>query len=131
LGTLGIAGLMAAWALILAFVGGLKVIGSGDTWGLMLLTGSGFMAMVSLGIWIGMISRGDRPAVILKVAKVSAVVGAVGTLIWGMVRKTPGDWTPLLGVAAAGMVVASLATILERRRTVTRKDREKPRRMVP
>jgi hypothetical protein len=131
MGTLGIAGLMAAWALILAFIGGLKVIGAGDARGLMLLSGGGLMAMTSLGIWIGMIPRGDRPAVILKVAKVSAVVVAVGTLIWGGVRKKPGDWTPLMGVAIAGLAVASLVTLLERRRTIPRKDREKPRRVVP
>ncbi len=130
LGTLGVAGLMAAWALILAFVGGMKVIGSGDARGLMLLAGSGLVALISLGIWIGLVPRDDRLAVILKLTKVLATVVAVGILVWGGVRKEQGGWTSLVGVASLALAIASLVTIVERHRTVVRRQREQPKRMV-
>lgn len=112
----GIAGLMAAWALILAFVGGWKWIGAGDGRGLMLLTGSGTMALVSLLVWVAVIGSIDAPSVVLKVVQVAATVIAAGLLAVAISRGGANPASLPCMIACGLLVLAWIARAVDHRR---------------
>ena len=87
LAALGLAGLMAAWALILAFLGGFRLIAQHDPKGPFFLFGAGMMAIVSLVIWASILGRSTGPAVAVKVARVAAIVAAAAALLWWVTRN--------------------------------------------
>lgn len=117
LAALGVAGLMAAWALILAFVGGLKLARPGDGKGPMLLTGSGLMAAVSLAVWVVVIGRTDGSAVVLKVLQVASAVVAFGTLAWGILHHEPARDPVIVLVAASAFALSWMARAIEKKRS--------------
>lgn len=120
LAALGIASLMASWAIILAFVGGWKLFGAGDGSGLMLLTGSGMMALVSLLVWVGVIGKMDGTSVLLKVVQVATAVIAIGTIVMSAYRGLDKEAAVLVAIAVALMGISWLAGTIERKRTRAR-----------
>ncbi len=121
LAAMGISGLMAAWALILAFVGGLKLGGPGRSWGAFLLMGAGLMALLSLAFWLGVIGRGGRLRIGLKILQVAAAVVGFGTIAWGIVRPNRAQNPIIVAVAAAALAVSWSARRYEKARFVARK----------
>jgi len=109
---MGVAGLMAVWALILAFVGGVKLIGPNDGKGPWLVFASGLMAVASLGAWVAVIGRSGGVAVVLRIVQVAATVAAFGTLTWGLVRPSRSRTASVVAVAAVSLVVAWSASRL-------------------
>lgn len=105
LAAIGTAGLMAIWALILAFIGGWKLIGVNDGKGPWLLLGSGLMAVVSLSVWIAMIGRIGGLAFVFRVIQVAALIAAMVSLAWGLLR--PGRLR-----AASAVTIAAVAAIV-------------------
>ncbi len=118
LAAMGVSGLMAAWALVLAFVGGLKLTSPGDGMGPTLLIGSGLMAIVSLTFWIALIGRIDRRRTLLKIVQVAASIAAFGTLAWGIVHHDPRKDPLIVGVAAGALALSWAARKYERRKVV-------------
>src|SRR5207248_1425563 len=88
---LGVAGLMALWALILVLLGLLKLpgarpgrprpLGMGSGW--VLTAGGGAMALASLAVWAAVLHRALRRRFVLKVVQVAAATVAITTLVWG------------------------------------------------
>ena len=125
LAALGIAGLMAAWALILAFVGGWKLTASPGGNGILLLVGSGLTAILSLMVWIGVIGRGDGAGMVLKVVQVAAAIVAFGTLGWGVVRHEAAQAPTIVLIALAALGISWAAHRVDRLR-----HRARPRRAI-
>jgi hypothetical protein len=121
LAAMGVAGLMTAWALILAFVGGFKLIASGDGKAPMLLAGSGVMAVVSLVVWVTVIGRTAGSAVVLKVVQVAAAIVAFGTLAWGILHHEPKKAPVIVVISAAALAVSWLARRVELKRRLGKK----------
>ncbi len=117
LAAMGVAGLMTAWALILAFIGGLKLARTGDGRGFMLLTGSGVMALLSLSVWIAVIGRAGGSSVILKVLQVASAIVAFGTLAWGILHHEPAKDPIIVLVAAIALGVSWIARRMELKRS--------------
>lgn len=123
LAALGIAGLFAAWALILTFIGGRKLPGprvpnalpNGS--GAVFLAGGGMMAVLSLAVWMSLIGRAERRQVALRLIQVAALIIAIGTLLWGILRHEPRRDPWIVAVVAMGLLVATLARRVERGRS--------------
>lgn len=115
--------MMTAWALILAFVGGLRLIASGDGKATLLLAGSGAMAVVSLAVWIAVIGRTAGAGVILKVVQVAMAIAAFGTLAWGILHHEPKKDPWIVAVAAGALGVSWMARRMELKRRAARKSR--------
>lgn len=117
LAAVGLAGLMAAWALILAFLGGLRLLGAGDARGRMLLFGGGLMALTSLIVWVGVLGRLTGAGVILKVVQVAATIVGFGTLAWGIFRNEPRNAPWIVGIALGAIGIAWTARAIAVRTT--------------
>jgi hypothetical protein len=121
---LGVAGLLALWALILVFLGLLKLpgarpvrprpLGTGPGW--VLTAGGAAMALASLGVWIGVLHRAVRLRFLLKVVQVAAATVAFTTLGWGVVNYVPGRIPAIVAIVATALGVSWAAYWLERRR---------------
>ena len=120
---LGVAGLMALWALILVFLGLLKLpgarpgrprpLGMGSGW--VLTAGGGAMALASLAVWVAVLHRALRRRFVLKVVQVAAATVAITTLVWGIVHYVPGRAPASVTIAGAAMGVSWAAYWLDRR----------------
>lgn len=111
----GVAGLMTAWALILLFIGGWKLIARDDAKGPWLLFGSGLMAAMSLAFWVAMIGRSGGLRLVLKVIQVASAVAAFGTLAWAILKGDRRLATPSIAVVATALLVSWAARRLETR----------------
>lgn len=112
----GVLGLMAAWGLILAFIGGMKLpagrrfdaaaspFGNGS--GALLVGGAGAMAVVSLMVWLALLGRGRRGRLLLRMTQVGSAVAAFAALFWGVLRHQPKQDPWIVGVAALAMLVS-------------------------
>jgi hypothetical protein len=118
----GITGLLAAWALILAFVSGVKLPHAArhgapaDVKSAFLLAGSGVLALMSLGLWIALIARDRRLRVGLKVIQVAATIVAFGTLVWAIFRHVPAQDPVIIGIVFAAIAISWAARRFERQR---------------
>jgi hypothetical protein len=120
LATIGVSGLMAAWALVLAFVGGFKLIAHGDPKGPMLLTGAGVMAIISLIVWVSLIGRSPGSGVVWKVVQVASAVVAFGTLAWGVLRNDPSKAPRIVAISGAALAVSWMARRIELKKRADR-----------
>jgi hypothetical protein len=119
---IGVTGLLAAWALILAFVSGIKLPRAAgqnapaDPKAAFLLAGSGVLAVTSLALWLALIARDRRLRVGLKVIHVASAIIAFGTLAWAILNHDPRNDLWVVPVAAAATAVSWAARRYERRR---------------
>lgn len=130
LAAMGIAGLMAAWALILAFAAGLKLIGAGDGKGPMFLIGSGAMALVSLLVWVGVLGRSDGATVVLRVVQVASAIAALGTIAWGVSRNDGAKAPWFVAIAAGALALSWTARTIQARRSSARREVGRAKRTV-
>jgi hypothetical protein len=115
LAAMGIAGLMMVWAMILAFVGGIKLIGATDTKGPWLLVAAGAMAVVSLIVWVAMIGRAGGFRVILKIVQVAGAIAGFGTLILGILENRREKAGLVVLISTASFSASWIARAIERR----------------
>jgi hypothetical protein len=122
---LGGAGLLGAWGVILAYVGGWKLasplpgaghpsdlFGSGSA---VALIGSAILAALSLVGWM-LVFRGDgKRRFLLRSLEVGAVLTAFATLAWGIVRQESRRDPWIVAVVALCAAVALVSRRLERR----------------
>ena len=109
---------MALWSLILAFVGGLRLIETNDGRASVLLAGSGLMAVVSLAFWVGIIGRVDRGRVLIKIGQVAGAIVGFGTLAWAIVQNDKRRNVFYVSIAALGLSLSWIAWRYERRKIV-------------
>ena len=124
LAVLGVAGLLAAWALVLTFLGVLKVPGpvqdpprpidGGSGW--FFLGGGGLMALVSLAAWAAVLDRATRLRFALKVVQVASATVAVSALGWALLRQAATRVPLAVPVAAVALGLSWAARRYERRR---------------
>jgi hypothetical protein len=123
LALLGVAGLMMAWSLILAFVGGWKLPGRAvgkthgpvDPTGPYLVAGAGVMALVSLATWIAVLGRGQRRRFVIKLVHVAAILTILAALTWGIFRHKPVQDPWIVAIVAGALLVSWLAHRSEKR----------------
>jgi hypothetical protein len=134
LGLMGIAGLLAAWALTLTFLGVVRLpgpiqnppkpIGGGSGW--FLLGGGVAMALISLSVWITVLDRDALRRHALKLVQVGSATVAVAALGWGMIRRVPARDPWLAAIFAAGLGLSWAAVRFERRQAATGRKRSSP-----
>jgi hypothetical protein len=122
---LGGAGLLAAWGVILAYIGGWKLSsplpGSGhpsDPFGsssAVSLIGSAILTALSLVGWTLVHGRGAKRRFLLRSLEVGAVLTAFATLGWGIIRHESRRDPWIVAVVAICAAVAIVSRRLEQR----------------
>ncbi|MEO6810208.1 MAG: hypothetical protein ABI353_13925 [Isosphaeraceae bacterium] len=134
LGLMGVAGLLAAWALTLTFLGVVRLPGPiqnppkpidvGSGW--FLLGGGAAMALISVSVWIAALDREALRRHALKLVQVGSATLAVAALGWGIIRRVPARDPWLAAIFGAGLGLSWAAVWLERRRAETQRKRNSP-----
>ncbi len=114
LAAMGVVGLMTAWALILAFIAGVRLVTTDDgKWPWLVATGA--MAVTSLIVWAVMIGRTGGFRIVLKVIQVAGAIAAFGILTWGILRDRREQAASIVLFAFLAFLVSWGARVLERR----------------
>jgi len=122
---LGAAGLLGAWGVILAYVGGWKLsspLPSGnrpiDPFGsssAVSLIGSAILAALSLVGWMLVLGRGHNRRFLLRCLEVCATLTAFATLAWGIIQHVPRRDPLVVAIVAVCVVLAVVSRQVEKR----------------
>jgi hypothetical protein len=128
---LAIAGLLAAWAVVLTVAGLASLVlavraphdASPNGTPALLLAAGGVTALISLVAWATVLGRASGARFALKVVQVAAALVALAGALWGLLAKEPRRTPFILAVVVAALLASLAARVLATREAV----RDRPR----